>query len=226
MWIMTIVGGVTAQPPKIGFANLPDESVVVAGVTSKKIEGRVQPASSTVKVNGKTVSVSSTGTFSKSVPLTSNETTVTVEADNFGEKTTRVKKIKRLAPVQTPTPTPTLTPTPTPKAEPPKPKKAEEPANYDLNVGVQISGEGFTVTNQDSIAWRGCGFELNPGLFRGGWKYNPGELAPGQTVTAPFWEFTKGDGTRFNAYATKPKSLEITCLDVGGTVKSGSYGVR
>lgn len=55
---------------------------------------------------------------------------------------------------------------------------------------------------------------MNSGLFSGGYTYRTKVMVSKDSLIVPFREFTKGDGTRFNAYTTKAQNLSVSC-DVG-----------
>jgi hypothetical protein len=66
---------------------------------------------------------------------------------------------------------------------------------------------GVTITNDEDKPWDGCNLNLNTKYKPAGtWRFEP------KTDSVFAWgDFTTGDGTRFNIFATKPQSLVISC---------------
>lgn len=95
---------------------------------------------------------------------------------------------------------------------------------HDLEATVKFSEEAFLITNDEDRTWTDCQFKINPSLF-GDYTYKYDELTAHDSLIIPFREFTKGDGTRFNSYATKAKELSISCK-VNGVLSFGYYTLK
>ncbi len=101
-----------------------------------------------------------------------------------------------------------IEPTKTPvKKEPTK----VQPKDHELDAIVKFNEQAFLITNNEADDWNNCKFELNSGILRGGYTYKQATLTAKDAVIIPFSEFTKRDGTRFNAYSTKPQNVSISC---------------
>lgn len=85
---------------------------------------------------------------------------------------------------------------------------------YDLNATVKYSKVAFQIINNEEENWTNCKLEMNSGLIRGGYIFKKPFFPSNQPIEIPFREFTKGDGTRFDSYETKPLNLSISC-DIG-----------
>lgn len=88
-----------------------------------------------------------------------------------------------------------------------QPQKKRDPDT--LNIQVSHNNVNITFVSNESKDLGNCKFKLND-------KYaystpNRYFLNAGQTVEVGFGNFTLDDGTRFNAFATKPKYLSVTC---------------
>lgn len=88
-----------------------------------------------------------------------------------------------------------------------QPEKKRDPDT--LNIQVSHDNVNVTFVSKESKDLGNCKFKLND-------KYtystpNRYFLNAGETTQVGFGNFTLGDGTRFNAFATKPKYLSVTC---------------
>lgn len=133
-----------------------------------------------------------------------------VLAGSSGNKNTSTSPVSQQMEVKpTELPKPTTQPKPT------------EPLSYELKAEVAFSDDAFKITNKDEKGWTGCKLELNAGIISGGYTYKYNLFLPDDPIIIAFREFTKGDGTRFNSYETKPQKLTISCDEVGETGKRG-----
>lgn len=105
----------------------------------------------------------------------------------------------------------------------PKPTPDESAKNLDATV--KFSDVAYQITNNEDINWIGCKLEMNSGILRGGYVYIAKVIPSKDPLIIPFREFTKGDGTRFNSYDTKPQSLSITC-QMDGKLRFGHYTIN
>lgn len=110
---------------------------------------------------------------------------------------------------------------PTEKQKPTEQPKPTEINSYELKAEIRFSDDALLVTNQDEKGWTGCKLEINAGIISGGYSYKTTLILPNDPLIIPFREFTKGDGTRFNAYDTKPQKITISCDEYGETGKRG-----
>lgn len=89
----------------------------------------------------------------------------------------------------------------------PEPQKKRDPET--LNIQVSHDNVNITFASSEAKDLGNCRFKLND-------KYvystpNRYFLNAGDTTKVGFSNFTLDDGTRFNAFATKPKYLTVTC---------------
>jgi hypothetical protein len=80
-----------------------------------------------------------------------------------------------------------------------------------LNANISFDGSQFAIKNNDTFDWTNVKLELNSGIIRGGYTLRAQLIEAGQTYTVGAMQFTKGDGTRFNPFTTKPKDIFISC---------------
>lgn len=108
-----------------------------------------------------------------------------------------------------------------------KPSNNPEPTQKTDSVAmekitIQATMDGFEVFNNQDYVIAGCKLSINPGTFDDGYSYMMGKyLEAGKSITIPYGEFTKGDGTRYNFVETKPKTIRILC-DIAGEQKGYS----
>lgn len=104
-------------------------------------------------------------------------------------------------------------------------KPTEEPSQHELDATIKFSEDAFLITNNEDKDWKGCRLEMNSGILRGGYKYRESQIIANDSIIIPFREFTKDDGTRFDAYTTAAKNLTISCDNVGGKRGFGYFGL-
>lgn len=92
-----------------------------------------------------------------------------------------------------------------------------ESSQKELTGDIKFTGTQFSITNLDNTDWKVCSFEVN-GKYRYPTKTSDWEsgqkidvIKAGETVTVGFANFTLKDGTRFNAFQTKPQSFSASC---------------
>lgn len=107
----------------------------------------------------------------------------------------------------------TSTPQESTKTETKTPTKVtKDNSKHSLDATVKFNEDAFLITNNEDVDWSNCTLSLNSsGLFDGGYKFEIEAIISKDPLIVPFREFTKGDGTRFNANSTKPKSVSISC---------------
>jgi hypothetical protein len=101
--------------------------------------------------------------------------------------------------------------TPAPQAKNTEPTNTPKSTQRELDATVKFSDVAFMITNNEDKDWTNCRLELNSGILKGGYVYKAGVMIAKDALIVPFREFTKGDGTRFNAYDTKAQNLSISC---------------
>jgi hypothetical protein len=79
----------------------------------------------------------------------------------------------------------------------------------ELRAEVTVSEESLVITNKDGFDWSNVKVTLNPKIMGSGYSCHVACVPHGKTVHIPFHDLTKGDGTRFNIYATRPKTVDI-----------------
>lgn len=125
-------------------------------------------------------------------------------SQNKGEPTIQKNPtVTSIPPTSTPIPpTPTFTPIP----PTPTPKKAE------MDIDARFDGTQFIVTNNNDYDWLGCKFEVNSGLFKGGYIYKTSEPVGAKGIyTIGALQFAKDSGERFNPFSLKPQNFRATC---------------
>lgn len=80
-----------------------------------------------------------------------------------------------------------------------------------INATVSYDNLNIEIKNQDSFAWRLVEVEINPSFWGDDYKFETYQVQPGDVLFCPISEFTRDDGTRFNQYTTKIKTLDIHC---------------
>ena len=112
---------------------------------------------------------------------------------------------------------PATQPSPTPQKEVKvEPTNTPKPTQHELDATVKFSEVAFMITNNEDKDWVDCKLELNSGILKGGYVYKTKIMVAKDALIVPFREFTKGDGTRFNAYDTKAQNISISCDIAGG----------
>ena len=119
----------------------------------------------------------------------------------------------------------TSQPTPTPQATSTAPTSTPKPSEHELDATVKFSDVAFMITNNESKEWTNCKLELNAEGFKSGYVYKTKVIPTKDALIVPFREFTKGDGTRFNPYDMKAKSLSISC-EVDGVHGFNYFGIQ
>ena len=79
----------------------------------------------------------------------------------------------------------------------------------DVNAAIRATSAGLSVTSEDS--WRGCRFDLNPGVIRSGYTTDVEVLAAGETILIEWGRLTNRDSERFNPQTHAPEALSISC---------------
>lgn len=82
---------------------------------------------------------------------------------------------------------------------------------------IEFTGTQFIISNLEKTDWKLCSFEVNEKYryptktsdWAEGQKID--EIKAGETITVGFSNFTLKDGTRFNAFQTKPQSFYASC---------------
>jgi len=82
-----------------------------------------------------------------------------------------------------------------------------------LNASVNFTGTQFIIKNNNFFAWEDIKMEVNGSILRGGFILKVDRLMPGETCTVGALQFAKGDGTRLNPFAIKPKDFDIYCYN-------------
>jgi hypothetical protein len=90
-----------------------------------------------------------------------------------------------------------------------------------LNAKVTYPGARFIIANNDSFDWVNVKLEFVTDSTEDRFSLRIPNISAGETYTAAAAEFSKKDGTRFNAYETKPRKFWILCDTP--TKQSGSY---
>jgi len=85
------------------------------------------------------------------------------------------------------------------------------PELIDLKAQVRFTGTQFVITNNNNFNWTSVELEINPGVFKSGYKLKAGLMEKGETYTVGAMQFAKPDGTRFNPFQIKPQSISIMC---------------
>jgi ABC-type transport system involved in cytochrome bd biosynthesis fused ATPase/permease subunit len=101
----------------------------------------------------------------------------------------------------------------------PEPKKEEI---KDLDADVTYNNVAFKIDNKEDKDWKNCKFQVNSKYE---FKTSEGIKAK-DSVIVLFSDFTKGDGTRFNFYETKAKSMFIACDDADGKHRTNYFTIN
>jgi hypothetical protein len=98
---------------------------------------------------------------------------------------------------------------------------APTPTVSDLKASVSLRGMVFTIENQDSFDWTACGFTVNPAGFSGnGFDANIGNIAAHASREIESTALAAADGTRFDLFTHKVKSVLIECSTPAGGIAS------
>jgi hypothetical protein len=110
--------------------------------------------------------------------------------------------------------------TPPPKSPPssvsPSSAPNSSPQEVDLQGGVRFDGTDFIIQNKNIFDWTNVQIDVNSGFFGGGFEFKTPLIAAGQFFSENAMQFASSDGTRFNPFTTKPKSIEISADTPGG----------
>jgi hypothetical protein len=79
----------------------------------------------------------------------------------------------------------------------------------DVNAAIRATSAGLSVTSEDT--WRGCRFDLNPGVIRSGYTTDVDLLPAGETILIEWGRLTNRDSERFNPQTLAPEALSISC---------------
>lgn len=131
---------------------------------------------------------------------------ILIGASDGGDKT-RTQSVNT-----NPTPTASPTNTPTPVS-----------SKHELDAEIRFSNTAVMITNKEDKEWTYCKFEINSRGFSGGYVYKLNSFQPKDPIVIALREFTKGDGTRFDSYSTKPQNISLSC-EVGDQHGFGYYG--
>lgn len=107
-----------------------------------------------------------------------------------------------------------------------KPSETPKSTQYELDASVKFNELSFLITNNEDKNWTNCKLEMNSGIIKGGYTYKAEAIPSKDPLIIPFSEFTKGDGTRFNSYDTKPKNVSISCDRVDGEHGFNYFGLE
>jgi len=103
--------------------------------------------------------------------------------------------------------------------------EAKAEAEKELDAEVRFSDVAFMIKNKEDKDWANCKFVLNGKVFGSDYTYKTSEeIVANDSVIVAMREFTKGNGTRFDPYATKAKNLFLSC-DVGANHRTGYYTI-
>jgi len=104
-------------------------------------------------------------------------------------------------------------------------EKAKAEAAKELDAEIRFSSTAFQIKNKEAQDWTGCKFVLNGKVFGSDYTYKTtAGINANDSVIIPMNEFTKGDGTRFNQFSTKPKNLFLSC-EVNNNHRTGYYAI-
>jgi hypothetical protein len=83
----------------------------------------------------------------------------------------------------------------------------------DLNAQVSNNASGISITNMESVSWRGCEVGVNAGCGVNFWHppyqtHQSMTFAPGQTITVPYSTMTDQNGDQFSG---QPTSIVVMC---------------
>lgn len=79
----------------------------------------------------------------------------------------------------------------------------------DVNAAIRSTPAGLSVTSENT--WRGCRFDLNPGVIRSGYTADVDVLPAGETILVEWGRLTNRDAERFNPVVLAPEALSISC---------------
>jgi len=76
-----------------------------------------------------------------------------------------------------------------------------------IKASMVVNANGMTFTNNENDQWTNCIDTINLDSGASNWyEYDFGNMAPGQSVTIPWNQLTKDDGTVYTPYAAGYKS--------------------
>lgn len=96
-----------------------------------------------------------------------------------------------------------------------------------FNAGVNFTGTQFVISNLEKYACENARMKVNGDYSLDGYNLESALDSTVKTGTATVYkvgagQFTKGDGTRFNPFATKPLNFSISCR--GNNELSSAFG--
>ena len=110
-----------------------------------------------------------------------------------------------------------------PSAAKPKAQAPARSTNRGLNASVVLGDAEIHITNRNDFAWNNVAMYLNGvHVFGSNFVYQCATLGAGETFTVAAKDFTLDDGTRFNPFSTKIRSLFVACATPKGTA-SGTW---
>jgi len=86
-----------------------------------------------------------------------------------------------------------------------------------LDAEVRFTGTQFVIRNNGAVLWEDITCEVNRGSFTHGYLLHIDSLRPGDQVTVGALAFAQADGTRFNPFAMKPRTIDVVAtVSAGG----------
>ncbi|MBN1385181.1 MAG: hypothetical protein JW983_09905 [Elusimicrobia bacterium] len=92
-------------------------------------------------------------------------------------------------------------------------------SSIELNATIMFTETKFFITNENTFDWTNVEIEINPGIFKGGYKLTVDRVAAGQTYILKTLQFTKRDEIKFNPLKNKPHNILIKCDTSYGKMK-------
>jgi sRNA-binding protein len=209
--LLSVVSLTTAQEPTITLDAFKDNQTVTSN--SIEVKGKVEPSTSTVRVNGHDITPENNGAFKYAVALKVGSNSVDVEANNAG-KTSNIKRVV-VREITAEEKAAQATAAKQKSDDEKRAAEAKQEATKPLDAKVNYGWGGVQLVNNETKDWNGCSIELNNGLFGGGYSSKPPTIVAKDTVIIPWTNFTKGDGTRFSYGSTAPKTIDIHCTVEG-----------
>lgn len=113
-------------------------------------------------------------------------------------------------PARTVSPAPVVSPAPQRRAVPP-PSPPTPHESVHLAADMAYNNLIIFIQNRDPFPWQDIEITINESLipFTDDYEFHIEELSPGETAVIATTDFVLSDGTRFNGFATKIKSLGI-----------------
>ena len=87
--------------------------------------------------------------------------------------------------------------------------KSEQTQGRTLKAAVNFDGSQFIIRNNDSFDWTNVRFKLNSGIIRDGYTLKVNRIEAKTTYRVGALQFSESDGTRFNPFTMKPKTIFI-----------------